>query len=89
MIAPELITTERFDVIVDTSAGPARGQTIVDRRPALECFYHGQDWPNIQLSISLSALRLIQEFVSRGKDSGNKARPKRMQNAFQCDSTSF
>ena len=36
MIAPELITTERFDVIVDTSAGPARGQTIVDRRPALE-----------------------------------------------------
>jgi pyrimidine-specific ribonucleoside hydrolase len=36
VIAPELVTTQRFDVVVDTSAGPARGQTIVDRRPALE-----------------------------------------------------
>ena len=36
VIAPELITTEFFDVVVDTSAGPARGQTIVDRRPPLE-----------------------------------------------------
>ena len=32
VIAPELFTTEMFDVVVDTSAGPARGQTIVDRR---------------------------------------------------------
>jgi pyrimidine-specific ribonucleoside hydrolase len=36
VIAPELVTTQRFDVVVDTSSGPARGQTIVDRRPALE-----------------------------------------------------
>ena len=36
VIAPELITTQFFDVVVDTSAGPARGQTIVDRRPPLE-----------------------------------------------------
>lgn len=35
-LAPELVTTQRFDVVVDTSAGPARGQTIVDRRPPLE-----------------------------------------------------
>jgi pyrimidine-specific ribonucleoside hydrolase len=33
-IQPELFTTEMFDVVVDTSAGPARGQTIVDRRDA-------------------------------------------------------
>jgi pyrimidine-specific ribonucleoside hydrolase len=32
VIQPELFTTEMFDVAVDTSAGPARGQTIVDRR---------------------------------------------------------
>lgn len=32
VISPELFTTEMFDVVVDTSAGPARGQTIVDRR---------------------------------------------------------
>lgn len=32
VICPELFTTEMFDVVVDTSAGPARGQTIVDRR---------------------------------------------------------
>ncbi len=36
VIAPELFTTELFDVVVDTSAGPARGQTIVDRRSPLE-----------------------------------------------------
>lgn len=35
-LAPELVATQRFDVVVDTSAGPARGQTIVDRRPPLE-----------------------------------------------------
>jgi pyrimidine-specific ribonucleoside hydrolase len=34
VIHPELFTTEIFDVVVDTSAGPARGQTIVDRRDA-------------------------------------------------------
>jgi pyrimidine-specific ribonucleoside hydrolase len=34
VIQPELFTTEMFDVVVDTSAGPARGQTIVDRRDA-------------------------------------------------------
>jgi pyrimidine-specific ribonucleoside hydrolase len=34
VIHPELFTTEMFDVVVDTSAGPARGQTIVDRRAA-------------------------------------------------------
>jgi pyrimidine-specific ribonucleoside hydrolase len=34
VIHPELFTTEMFDVVVDTSAGPARGQTIVDRRDA-------------------------------------------------------
>ncbi|MFM8153375.1 MAG: hypothetical protein ACKN8Y_08670, partial [Polynucleobacter victoriensis] len=28
VIQPELFTTEMFDVVVDTSAGPARGQTI-------------------------------------------------------------
>ena len=33
-IRPELFTAELFDVVVDTSAGPARGQTIVDRRDA-------------------------------------------------------
>ena len=31
-IHPELFTTEMLDVVVDTSAGPARGQTICDRR---------------------------------------------------------
>ena len=31
-IHPELFTTEVFDVVVDTSQGPARGQTICDRR---------------------------------------------------------
>ncbi len=31
-IRPELFTTEIFDVVVDTSQGPARGQTICDRR---------------------------------------------------------
>jgi pyrimidine-specific ribonucleoside hydrolase len=34
VIHPELFTTEMFDVVVDTSAGPARGQTLVDRRAA-------------------------------------------------------
>ena len=34
VIRPDLFTTEMFDVVVDTSAGPARGQTIVDRRGA-------------------------------------------------------
>ena len=34
VIRPDLFTTEMFDVVVDTSAGPARGQTIVDRRDA-------------------------------------------------------
>jgi pyrimidine-specific ribonucleoside hydrolase len=33
-IRPELFTAELLDVVVDTSAGPARGQTIVDRRDA-------------------------------------------------------
>jgi pyrimidine-specific ribonucleoside hydrolase len=33
-IRPELFTAEMFDVVVDTSAGPSRGQTIVDRRDA-------------------------------------------------------
>jgi pyrimidine-specific ribonucleoside hydrolase len=33
-IQPELFTTTMFDVVVDTSSGPARGQTIVDRRDA-------------------------------------------------------
>jgi Inosine-uridine nucleoside N-ribohydrolase len=32
VIHPELFTTELFDVVVDTSQGPARGQTICDRR---------------------------------------------------------
>ncbi|CAB4538087.1 unannotated protein [freshwater metagenome] len=31
-IQPDLFTTEIFDVVVDTSQGPARGQTICDRR---------------------------------------------------------
>ena len=31
-IRPELFTSEIFDVVVDTSQGPARGQTICDRR---------------------------------------------------------
>ena len=31
-IHPEFFTTEIFDVVVDTSQGPARGQTICDRR---------------------------------------------------------
>ena len=34
VIHPELFTTEMFDVVVDTSWGPARGQTICDRRDA-------------------------------------------------------
>ncbi|CAB4830308.1 MAG: nucleoside hydrolase [Actinobacteria bacterium] len=34
VIHPELFTTEMFDVVVDTSSGPARGQTICDRRDA-------------------------------------------------------
>jgi pyrimidine-specific ribonucleoside hydrolase len=34
VIRPDLFTTAMFDVVVDTSAGPARGQTIVDRRDA-------------------------------------------------------
>jgi len=34
VIRPDLFTTQMFDVVVDTSAGPARGQTIVDRRDA-------------------------------------------------------
>lgn len=34
VIHPELFTTEIFDVVVDTSSGPARGQTICDRRDA-------------------------------------------------------
>ena len=34
VICPDLFTTAMFDVVVDTSAGPARGQTIVDRRDA-------------------------------------------------------
>lgn len=33
-IHPELFTTEMFDVVVDTSSGPARGQTICDQRAA-------------------------------------------------------
>ena len=32
VIHPELFTTEMFDVVVDTSWGPARGATICDRR---------------------------------------------------------
>jgi pyrimidine-specific ribonucleoside hydrolase len=36
VVAPELITTKSLDVIVDTSTGPGRGQTIVDRRLASE-----------------------------------------------------
>ena len=36
VIAPELISFTKFDVVVDTSAGPSRGQTICDRRPPLE-----------------------------------------------------
>jgi pyrimidine-specific ribonucleoside hydrolase len=36
VIAPHLISFTQFDVVVDTSAGPARGQTICDRRPPLE-----------------------------------------------------
>ena len=31
---PELFTTQMFDVVVDTSSGPARGATICDRRDA-------------------------------------------------------
>jgi pyrimidine-specific ribonucleoside hydrolase len=34
VVRPDLFTTAMFDVVVDTSAGPARGQTIVDRRDA-------------------------------------------------------
>lgn len=34
VIRPDLFTTKVFDVVVDTSAGPARGQTIVDQRDA-------------------------------------------------------
>ena len=34
VIHPELFTTEMFDVVVDTSWGPSRGQTICDRRDA-------------------------------------------------------
>ena len=34
VIHPELFTTEMFDVVVDTSWGPARGATICDRRDA-------------------------------------------------------
>jgi pyrimidine-specific ribonucleoside hydrolase len=34
VIRPDLFITEMFDVVVDTSAGPARGQTLVDRRDA-------------------------------------------------------
>jgi pyrimidine-specific ribonucleoside hydrolase len=34
VIHPELFTTQMFDVVVDTSSGPARGQTICDRRDA-------------------------------------------------------
>ncbi len=34
VIRPDLFTTQMFDVVVDTSNGPARGQTIVDRRDA-------------------------------------------------------
>lgn len=33
-IHPELFSTEIFDVVVDTSSGPARGATICDRRDA-------------------------------------------------------
>jgi len=33
-IHPEFFITEMFDVVVDTSSGPARGQTICDRRDA-------------------------------------------------------
>ncbi len=32
VIHPQLFTTQMFDVVVDTSSGPARGQTICDRR---------------------------------------------------------
>jgi pyrimidine-specific ribonucleoside hydrolase len=34
VIRPDLFTTQMFDVVVDTSAGASRGQTIVDRRDA-------------------------------------------------------
>lgn len=34
VIHPEFFTTEMFDVVIDTSSGPARGQTICDRRNA-------------------------------------------------------
>jgi len=34
VIRSDLFTTEMFDVVVDTSSGPARGQTICDRRDA-------------------------------------------------------
>lgn len=34
VIHPELFTTQMFDVVVDTSSGPARGQTICDQRDA-------------------------------------------------------
>lgn len=33
-IHPELFTTQFFDVVIDTSSGPARGATICDRRDA-------------------------------------------------------
>ena len=32
-IFPHLFTLKTFDVVIDTSTGPGRGQTIVDRRP--------------------------------------------------------
>ncbi|MDT8915715.1 nucleoside hydrolase [Amycolatopsis sp. PS_44_ISF1] len=35
-INPGLLRTETYPVNVDTSAGPSRGQTLVDRRPALQ-----------------------------------------------------
>ena len=31
-IAPHLTTTERFKIVVDTTFGPNRGQTVCDRR---------------------------------------------------------
>lgn len=36
VVAPELMTTQNYNVVVDVSEGPARGQTICDRRPPLE-----------------------------------------------------
>jgi pyrimidine-specific ribonucleoside hydrolase len=35
-ISPGILRTETYPVNVDTSAGPARGMTLVDRRPALD-----------------------------------------------------